>query len=96
MLRFQALQYSLLIHLTCQAESDTIYMLHKKSKQNQIIEFKEEQRDFLCSNKGSDRCSSLDFNSIDDPIEASLDYLASILVQAYLESKDSDHTKPTK
>jgi hypothetical protein len=73
-----------------------IDMLHKKVKQDQIIEFKEEQRNLLCSNKGLDRCSSLDFNSIDDPIEASLDYLASILVQAYLESKENEHTKPAK
>jgi len=71
-------------------------MLHKKIKQDQQFEFKEEQRDFLCSNKGPDRCSSLDFNSIDDPIEASLDYLARILVQAYIESKDLEHTKLTK
>jgi hypothetical protein len=70
-------------------------MLRKKDTQDQIIECKEEQRDFLCSNKGSDRCSSLGFNSIDDPIEASLDYLASILVEAYLELKDSEHTNPT-
>ncbi len=71
-------------------------MLHKKIKKDQQFEFKEEQRDFLCSNKGSDRCSSLDFNSITDPIEASLDYLARILVQAYMESKDIEYTKPTK
>ena len=72
-------------------------MLHKKgNKQNQMIEFNEEQRNLLCSNKGSDRCSSLNFNNIDDPIEASLDYLASILVQAYLESKNIEHIKPTE
>ncbi len=65
-------------------------MLHKKIKQDQTIEFKEEQRDFLCSNKGPDRCSSLNFNSIDDSIEASLDYLASILIEAYLEINEHE------
>lgn len=84
------------VHFQLQVGNDTIYMLHKKSKQNQQFEFKEEQRDFLCSNRGSDRCSSLDFNNIDDPVEASLDYLARILVQAYIESKAIDYTKRTK
>jgi hypothetical protein len=76
--------------------NDTIYMLHKKSNQDQQFEFKEEQRDFLCSNKGPDRCSSLDFNNLDDPIDASLDYLARILVQAYVESKKIEHTNSSK
>ena len=71
-------------------------MLHEKVKQDNNFEFKEEQRDFLCSNKDSVRCSSLDINTINDPIEASLDYLASILIQAYIEIKEHERAKSTK
>lgn len=62
--------------------------LHNKvNDENELIP-KEGQRALLCSNKKSLRCPSL---SITQPNkvtkEDALDYLASILVQAYLEYK---------
>lgn len=68
-------------------------MLHKGYRQDQNIEFKEEQRKPLCSNNGSDRCSSLDINRVEESIDVSIDRLASILVEAYLEKRKREPRK---
>lgn len=68
-------------------------MLHKsqESEQNNIVS-KEGQRGFLCSNNKSDkRCPSLGFinpNQVSEDV--ALDYLASILVEAFLDKKENE------
>ena len=55
--------------------------------------FKEEQRNLLCRNKGSDRCSSLDSikpNSKFITDEIAIEYLADILVDIFLLLKSDD------
>lgn len=61
-------------------------MLHDKSVNDDTFVPKEGQRDLACSNKESFRCPSLGINSKQSE-EALLDYLASILVEAFLERK---------
>lgn len=58
----------------------------------QFIIPKEGQRDLLCCNKKSFRCPSLcvSTNSSED---ASLDYLASILVEAFLDKKEYERNQ---
>ena len=53
---------------------------------------KEGQRDLLCSNKESIRCPSLSIinNSSED---AQLDYLAGILVEAFLDKKEHEYNQ---
>jgi len=60
---------------------------------NQKVESKEGQRTFLSSDKSDDRCPSLGFNSELMSEDIALDYLASILVDIFLESKKNEHNK---
>lgn len=73
-------------------------MLHKEQKEDtNNIEFKEEQRAFLCSNKNPVRCSSL--NVIEEDEEAinnALQHLASILVEGYLKIIEHERNNKTK
>lgn len=71
----------------------------KKLHINQICDHKnfvskEEQRDLMCSNKESHRCSSLDITSQFISEDDAIDYLAELLVAAFLDRKR--HAKPTK
>ncbi|MEI7765445.1 MAG: hypothetical protein WCI93_02555 [bacterium] len=61
--------------------------LHKKLISDYYLAPKEGQRDFLCSNKESHRCPSLSSNNKLSEDE-SLNYLASILVEAFLDKKE--------
>ncbi len=62
--------------------------LHANSISDQIFVPKEGQRDLACSNKKSLRCPSLDV-IINNPSEdVMLDYLARILVGAFLDKKN--------
>jgi hypothetical protein len=58
---------------------------------------KEGQRDSMCSNNESYRCPSLSIknsNLLNE--DEALDYLASIIVQAYLDQKENERDKPNK
>ena len=66
-------------------------MRHKEDKQNtNNLEFKEEHRSFLCRNKNSVRCSSLDVEQETNTINSLLIHLADILVAIYLANKNHD------
>jgi len=67
--------------------------LHNKLIVDKIIAPKEGQRDLLCSNNESIRCPSLGFNSNNVSEDVSLDYLASILVEAFLDKKENERNK---
>ncbi len=54
---------------------------------------KEGQRDLLSSNKESHRCPSLGINPNTVPESVALEYLASILVKAFLDKKENKHDK---
>ena len=90
---FQSHTIKNIILFLFQKKCDLIYMLRKKNTQNPNIEFKEEQRDFLRSSKGFDRCSSLDFTNINSSIDTSIDRLACIIIEAYLESIQREQRK---
>ena len=77
--------------LTSQIQHDIINMLHKRQKTiDKKVEPKEEQRGCLCSNSVNGRCSSLGFNPNSIPEDVALDYLASILVEIFLEQKEHE------
>ena len=68
-------------------------MLHKDLKNNINFVPKKGQRRSLCSNNSSSRCPFLDINHSNTSVDASLDYLASILVEAYLDKKEYERNK---
>jgi hypothetical protein len=59
--------------------------LHKSENENLNIVSEEEQRQLLCSNNSSQRCSFLDTVSSEESINDSLRELAAILVEGYLD-----------
>jgi hypothetical protein len=65
--------------------------LHKRQENiDQKVDFKEGERRRLCSNSVEGRSPSLDFNP-NDPIVSDnmlIDYLASILVEGFLEQEN--------
>lgn len=63
--------------------------LHINSKSDNNFVPKEGQRDLMCSNKESLRCPSLCINN-NSSEDASLDYLAKILVEAFLDKKENE------
>ncbi len=71
--------------------------LHKGSKNTgPNVEAKDGERGPLCSNKASVRSPSLDFINPNDPdISDAIvrDYLASILIDAYLDHKANERNK---
>jgi len=62
--------------------------LHKNQINNQLIEPKEGQRGFLCSNNDPFRCPSLE-NVINEE-EQSLEFLSMILVKAFIKKKKNE------
>jgi hypothetical protein len=52
---------------------------------------KKGQRDLMCSNKESHRCPFLGINSNNEDV--ALDYLASILVEAFLDKKEYERNQ---
>lgn len=50
----------------------------------------EGQRDLLCSNKKSFRCPSFGINNTED---VALDYLAKVLVEAFLDKKEYEYNQ---
>lgn len=60
--------------------------LHDKSIHENIFEPKVGQLGLACSNKKSCSCPSFGFNNSSEDI--SLDYLAKILVEIYLDKKE--------
>lgn len=69
---------------------------HKRvttSTKNQLL--KERQRNLLSRNKGSSRCSSLDFNPNEVPVDVALNYLASIMVELYMDELDDESNNPS-
>ena len=79
-------------HLNC----DTIKMLHKRNRTIDVkVELKEGERGRLCSNNVNGRSPSLSFNS-NSPLvteDMAIDYLASLIVEAYLCEKYHGHFK---
>jgi hypothetical protein len=74
-------------------------MRHKELKGGFNIAPKEGQRRFLCRNKTPHRCPSfVIINPNKVPEDVALDYLASILVEAFQDKKEYErnHTKPKK
>jgi hypothetical protein len=65
--------------------------LHKRL--NNDIKFvpKEGQRDLLCSNKKSFRCPSFGINN--NTGDVALDYLAKVLVEAFLDKQEYERNK---
>ena len=59
------------------------------------FEPKEGQREFLRSSKDSLRCPSFGINN-NSSEDASLDYLAKILVEAFLDKKEHEYNQPSK
>jgi len=80
--------------LTRYKEFDSIYMQHKKSVNDNNFVPEEGQRDFLCCNKKSFRCPSLDSypNTSEMPKEVALDYLAAILVKIFISLENDEYT----
>lgn len=64
---------------------------HKSPKDNNQIISKEGQRGLLCCNKVSNRCPSLGFNNQFTSEDAALDYLAGILVEAFLNQELNEY-----
>jgi hypothetical protein len=63
--------------------------LHKSINNNDNLAPEEGQRVLLCNSKMSFRCPSLDINNSSNMSEdVALDYLASILVEAFLDKKE--------
>lgn len=54
---------------------------------------KEGQRGLLCSNKKSFRCPSFGIKNDNPNEDVAIDYLASILVEAFLIKKNYEHNK---
>lgn len=79
-------------HLNC----DTIKMLHKRNRTIDVkVELKEGERGRLCSNNVNGRSPSLSFNS-NSPLvteDMAIDYLAGLIVEAYLCEKYHGHIK---
>ena len=69
--------------------------LHAKSESDRIFVPEEGQRDLACSNKKSLRCPSFGINSNEVAEDAALDYLASILVEAFLD-QEHEHNQSDK
>lgn len=69
--------------------------LHEHNISSSHIEPKEEQRKCLCSNNTGCRCSSLDFNSDYISEDIALDYLASIIVEIFLDMKNDEYNNST-
>ncbi len=67
--------------------------LHNRSIIKDNLVPKEGQRDLLCSNKESFRCPSFGINNQFVSEDDALDYLAEVLVGAFLDSKRN--AKPT-
>jgi hypothetical protein len=70
--------------------------LHKSRISGENIEPREGQRELLCSNKFSNRCPSFGINPNQVSEDIALDYLASILVEAFLNKKKNEFTKSRK
>lgn len=49
----------------------------------------------MSRNKGSSRCSSLDFNPNEVPVDVALNYLASIMVELYMDELDDESNNPS-
>jgi len=73
-----------------------MYKLRKNlvSEENNF-EPKEGQREFLRSSKDSLRCPSFGFNN-NSSENVALDYLAKILVEAFLDKKEYEHNQSSK
>ena len=61
--------------------------LHDKQNNDHFFVPEEGQRGLLCSNKKSFRCPSFGINTSEQE-DVALDYLASILVKAFLDKKE--------
>lgn len=72
-------------------------VLHKSLISEENIEPSKGQRELLCSNKDSHRCpflGSIINNS--DSEDVALDYLAKILVEAFLDKQDYERNNTNK
>ena len=69
--------------------------LRKSLISEKNFEPREGQRELLRSSKNSHRCPSFGIN-INQSQEASLDYLAKILVEAFLDKKEYEHNQSSK
>lgn len=68
--------------------------LHNKLIIDKIFVPKEGQRDLLCSNKESIRCPFLGINNNSEDV--ALDYLAKVLVEAFLDKQEYERNKSSK
>lgn len=69
--------------------------LHKSIISEKNFEPKKGQRELLCSNKDSLRCPFLGFNNNNSEYVA-LDYLAKVLVEAFLDKQDYERNKTSR
>ena len=69
--------------------------LHINSGENNFVP-KKGQRYLMCSNKESLRCPFLGVNNSDISEDASLGYLAEILVSIFLDKKRNENNKSIK
>lgn len=66
---------------------------HKRLRSDKNFVSEEGQRNLLCRNKKSLRCPSFDINPNTVPEKIALDYLASILVEMYLDDVNHENNK---
>jgi hypothetical protein len=69
-------------------KSDIMKELRKSLKSKKNIEPNEGQRELLRSSKDLHRCPSLGFISNNNSESVALDYLASVLVEAFLDTQE--------
>jgi len=70
--------------------------LHKSLISNKKIEPSDGQRKLLCSNKDLYRCPSLGFITNNNSEDVALDYLAKVLVEAFLDQQEYEGNNSTK
>jgi hypothetical protein len=75
-------------------KSDIMNKLHNKLIIENIFVPKEGQRGLLCSNKESIRCPFLGINNNSEDV--ALDYLAKVLVEAFLDKQGYERNKSSR
>jgi hypothetical protein len=73
-----------------EARNDTMGELHNGPENGHIFVPEEGQGGSLCSNKEPFPCPSLGVNNSSIPEDTSLDYLAGVLVDAFLDKKRNE------
>lgn len=82
------------IEFSNKPKNDIISTLHIKSVYDNNFVPKKGQRDLMCSNKESYRCPFLGINNNSEDV--ALDYLAKVLVEAFLDKQEYERNKSSK